>query len=186
MAITSYSTKRAGQATIVTVVSSLSGTIYYHWWVDGVYAGQTTTPSRSFTVRRGEQARIECIDTNDADYDAQANTPAGWPARRQIWWIRSLSTDVAWYRVEQLKSGGSWAAIGLVPHRDAQWSYSVLSPRLDDLSDYTWRVVAVDQAGNETTTATVGPVTVVRAPDAPDFAYTWNGPSPATTTISAA
>ena len=186
MSITAYNTTRAGRLTTVSVTSSLSGTIYFHWFVDGVYVGWTTAPQRTFALSVGEQARVECLDTNDADYDPIANAPAGWPSRKLIWWLRSTASDIAKYRIEQKKGAGAWTSIGTVKHDDRLWSYSLLSPRLEDLAAYTWRIVAIDAAGNEDTTTEIGPETIVRQPDAPDFGYTYNGSVLKTATITAA
>ena len=174
MAITSYQQQRFGAVTVVTVTSDLSGTIYYHWYIDGAFIASTQLPTRSFILEAGEQVRIEVNDTNDVDYDPVANAPDGYPARRTIWWIRSIGDDVARYRVEQKKGAGDWASIGTVQRNAATWSYSLLSPRLDDLSTYQWRVIPCDEAGNDGTAKSVQSEDVVRIPDAPDFTITFD------------
>lgn len=174
MAITSYQQQRFGTVIIVTVTSDLSGTIYYHWYIDGAFIASTQSPTRSFILEAGDQVRIEVNDTNDADYDPVANAPDGYPARRTIWWIRSTDDDVANYRVEQKKGEGDWTSIGIVRRNGATWAYSLLSPRLDDLSAYQWRVTPVDEAGNDGTAKTVQSEDVVRTPDAPDFTATFD------------
>ena len=45
----------------------------------------------------------------------------------------------------------------------------MLTPRLDDLSTYTWRVIPVNTAGNDGTALTIGPELIVRTPDAPNI-----------------
>lgn len=101
MAITSYAQAYHDDIVTVTVTSDLSGTIYYDWYRDGAYIGTTTTGSMDFRLEAGDQARIEVFDSNDPDYDPAANTPEEYPARRTLWWIRSLSSDVDYYRVER-------------------------------------------------------------------------------------
>ena len=145
MAITSYQQQQFGTLTVVTVASDLSGTIYYHWYIDGAWIASTQSPTRGFTLEAGDEVRITVNDTNDADYDPVANAPTGYPARRTIVWLRSVDDDVASYRVEQYLS--EWTSIGTVQRSGAAWRYSLLSPRLDDLSEYDWRVVAVDKIG---------------------------------------
>ena len=71
--------------------------------------------------------------------------------------------------MDQNKASGGWSEIGRVPHNDALWTYSLFSPRLDDLTGYEWRVVPVDQAGNDGTSTDFASETIVRTPDAPDF-----------------
>jgi len=164
----------------VIVTSDLSGTIYYHWYLDGVLVASTEGLDESefwFQLEQGEQARLEVLDTNDADFDAVANAPAGWPARRLLWWVRSLDASTDHYRVEQQQDGGDWSTVALVP-RDSlgpdTWHYQLLSDRLDDLSDYAWRIVPVDAAGNDGDSTLIGPERIVRAPDAPDCTITYD------------
>lgn len=159
----------------VTVTSDLSGTIYYHWYIDGAYIASTMSPAYSFYLAEDECVRVTCIDTNNASYDAIANAPAGYPARRSLWWVRSIDSDVSHYRVEQNKDAAGWTEIGIVHHDDTQWSYSFLTEPLTDLSSYQWRVYPVDAAGNDGTVITLGAETVVRTPDAPDFTISFDG-----------
>lgn len=174
MAITAYSQQRFGDATVITVTSDLSGTIYYHWYADGVYVGRTLTSSRTFQCARGGQVRVDCLDTTDAGYDGAANAPDAWPARRTLWWVRSLDADVTEYLVEQKKGAGSWSTLGRVPAQSGRWTYSLLTDRLDDLAEYTWRVTPKDAAGRSGTALTIGPETIVRRPDAPSFSASYN------------
>jgi len=185
MAITRYQTTRFRNITTVAVISDLSGTVYYHWYLDGAYIASTTRPTYSFVLEQGEQARIEVQDTTDPNYDPIANAPAGYPARRTLWWIRSTEGDVDYYKVEQKKDSGQWSTIGIVRHDNREWAYSFLTPRLEDLATYTWRIIPVDTAGNEGTPQTIGPETVVRTPDAPRFAISFD-PSTTRVTFSAA
>lgn len=177
MGITSTTAVRVENVTTITVVSDLagSGTVYYHWYQDGAWLGRTTSPTRSIYLDAEAQARIEVIDTVDPDFDGAAAAPAGYPAVRTLWWTASLATDIDHYRVEQQEgAGGDWESIGVVHHVAGQWTYRQLSPRLTDLTEYTWRIVPVDRAGNDGTPTTIGPELVVRTPDAPDFDATFD------------
>ena len=174
MSITAYSQVRIGNVTRVTVTSDLSAPIYYHWYLNGSWSGVTTGPGKSFHLGDGDQARIEAIDTNDPAYDGIANAPDGWPARRTIWWCRSVDSDVVRYRVEQQKDGGDWSTLGTVQAVAGQWPYSLLTGRLDDLATYAWRVYPVDAAGNDGTALTLDSEKIVRTPDGPDFAIAFD------------
>lgn len=185
MAITGYAQVRSGNVTTVTATSDLVGTVYFNWYIDGAFVSVTTTPTMSFSLEPGDQVRIEAIDTNDQDFDSVANAPAGWPARRTLWWVRSVDADVVKYRVEQRKGAGAWSTVGVVPHDELQWSYWLMSPRLDDLSTYEWRVIPIDAAGNDGTATSIGPELIVRTPDAPRFSATFN-PGATTVTLAAA
>jgi hypothetical protein len=181
MAITSYSQRRIQQDITVTVVSSLGGTIYYHWYIDGSYIGMTTIPSKSFRIDPSDQARIVCQDTNSATYDPIANAPTDYASRKSIYWIRSLATDVNYYRIDQRKSAGAWTEIGRVYHSEAKWDYSFLTKRLDDLTTYEFRIMPVDKAGNDGNSLDFAIETIVRRPNAPNFSATF---VPATTFVT--
>lgn len=176
MRITGESQTRSGNTTFVTVVSSLSGTIYYHWYIDKSYVGMTTAPTRAFVLLAGDQVVIDCIDTNDADFDPITDGPSGFPcsARRSIVFYRSLATDIDKYRVESRKNAGSWTAIGTVADDPRRWEYTLLSPRLDDLAAYEFRVVPIDQAGNDGTPVALASEKIVRTPDAPTFSLAFD------------
>jgi hypothetical protein len=175
LTITDYQQTRLGNVVTVTVTSDLSGVIYYHWYLDGLYVGVTEANEQSFYLDPDEQARVECVDTNSATFDPVANAPEGFPARRTLWWVRSLATDVEHYRVEQQAEGSqTWTTIGLVEHEADRWHYSLMTDRLDDLTTYTWRVVPVDTLGNDGTATTIGPEKIVRAPDAPDWTLSYD------------
>ena len=187
MAITFTTAVRIGAITLVTVTSSLTGTVYFHWYLDGAYVGFTTSGQHSFQLPEDGLARVEVVDTNDAAFDPLAAPPAFFPARFTIHWVRSLSTDVKEYLVEWSLNGvDNWSRLVRIPHDEEVWDYAILTERLVDLTNYFWRVQPVDVAGNIGTalliTGPIGegftealiPVQVVRVPDAPRWAFTWN------------
>ena len=174
MTITDYQTIRNENLTRVIVTSDLAGTVYYHWYLDGVLVGSTESSEFWFSLEIGEQARVEVLDTNDPDFDPLQNAPEGWPARRLLWWVRSIDASIDHYRVEQQQNAGAWSIVARVPHDGNLWHYWLLSGRLDDLSDYAWRIVPVDAAGNDGDWTLIGPEKIVRTPDAPDFAIAYD------------
>lgn len=169
MAITSTTTTQTFGATIVTVVSDLSGTVMYHWYLDGAFVSATNNPSKTFFIEQGDQVRVEVIDTLDPDFDSVANAPVGYPARRSLWWVRSTSLDVAKYRIEQQRETEGFVVVNEVTHVPGAWSFSILTVRLDDLTNYDWRIIPIDGSGNEGTPLAFGPQKVVRRPDSPGF-----------------
>ena len=175
MTITAYEITRFDVMVSVTVTSDLLGTglVYYHWYLDGLYQGVTTSPTRAF-VLDGEQARVEVVDTLDANFDPYADPPDAYPARRTVWWVRSLDADTDHYRVEQKEGAGEWAAIGAVAHDASKWSYELVTDRLTDLTDYKWRVIPVSQAGNDGGPIELAVERVVRTPDAPGFTIAYD------------
>ncbi len=171
--ITSYEQVRIGNVTRVTAVSDLEGTVYFHWYLDGLYLGGGTADWRSVYLAEGEQARIEAVDTTDPAFDPVANAPQGFPRRRTLWWISAARpgvADLAAYRIEQSVDGGeSWTVLARASHADGQWTYEYLTGVLADLTDHRWRIVPVDRAGNDGQPIEIGPETVVRRPDSPAF-----------------
>ena len=174
MSITSIETTRFGNVTHVVATSDLGGTVYFHWYVDGAWLGMSLGGEWDLFLPLGDQARVECIDTNDADFDAIAGAPAGWPARRTLWWVRSLAEDCDQYRVEQKLGAGDWSTVAIVHQEPNRWEFSVLTDRLDDLADYTWRIVPVDLAGNDGTPIEIGPERIVRTPDSPNYTISFD------------
>ena len=174
-----YQVVRIGQVTSITLLDPPAGTLYYHWYVDGVYVGFSSGPTRSFQLPADDQIRIVCTPTSDADFDAVANAPDGYPARKTLWWIRSLATDAARYRVEQKEGAGDYETIADLAQETGRWDFSILTGRLADLTEYTWRITPIDAAGNDGTPIVIGPDRIVRTPDAPDFAATF-GPGTGT------
>ena len=180
MTITSETTKKSGGMTTVTVVSDLSGTIYYHWFIDGSFVGQTQHGTLAIYLAPEDQVRIEAIDTNDVDFDSVANAPQGFPARRTLFWTHSVDVDPVRYVIKQQKDGGSADTIGELPVGLA-WSFVFLTPRLDDLAVYLWQLIPVDALGNDGTTLIIGFETVVRTPEAPEFTAVYDpGPKDVT------
>jgi hypothetical protein len=169
-----YSQTRHGNVSTVTITTNLSGLVYYHWYLDGVWVGGTTTNQFSFVVATGEQARIECVPTQDPYFDYVSYGPTVPAARVVLWWIRSADSDVREYKIEQQKDGGSWSTIATVPYAAGAWDYQITSPRLDDLGSYAWRVTPVDAVGNEGSASSLAARTIVRVPDAPDFAIAFD------------
>ena len=170
--ITGYSSVRIGNIITVTATSDLSGVIYYHWYLDGSWIGQTNSNEKTITLGLGEQAELLAIDTNDADYDYIANAPVGWPSRHTVTWLRSLDDDVVQYVVEQRQDGGDWEEIATVDARSGRWSYDVTTPVLVDLSTYDWQITPVDEYGNSGTAEVTDAVLVVHGHNALAFTAT--------------
>lgn len=176
MTITSYDIFRSGSDVQVTANSSLAApdvTVYYNWYQDGAYVGATVVASRSFYAAPGAQFDVTVVDTLDPAFDPVGGAPAGYPAKRSIYWIASPTEDVAAYKVEgQQALVGSWELIARVPVVAGRWQYTVDTGRLPDRQRWEFRVTALDDAGNPQATVPVYDTFVVRTPDAPAFAVT--------------
>jgi hypothetical protein len=173
--ITSYQTTRLDDVTQVAVVSSLTGEVFYHWYLDGMYMGATAANTRSFQLPPGSQAEIEVADTLDPAFDPLSFTPAAPPARKTLWWVRSTATNIKKYRIEQQENAGDWTFLAdVLPTSAQQWDFFYTTPRLDDLAAYAWRITPFDIAGNAGAPITFAAETCVRRPDAPRFAAAFN------------
>ncbi len=191
MTITAYTAVRIGNVTRVTATSDLTPPVYFHWWLDGTWVASTgTDPVYAFRQEPGEQLRIEALDTTDAAQTPEALAVASglvsWPARRTLWWIRSIDASVVRYRLEQKKGAGAWTSLALVPRDGEAWIYSTVSDRLDDLTDYEWRVYPIDAASNDGTVIALSAEHVVRWPDAPDVTVAFDGGTTRVTFAAAA
>jgi hypothetical protein len=164
MPTTTLSAVRIGEVTQVSVATDLVGVVAYHWYLDGSYLGATTETLKSFFLAKGQQARIECVPTDDADYDPYA--AAQHPASRLLFWVRSID-EVEYYRIDQRVNGGDWQVLRIVYPQPGDWSFRHFTEALQDLAEYSWRIVPVDQAGNDGTPIVVGPEMIVRVPEAP-------------------
>jgi len=158
----------------VEATSSLAGLIYYFWYIDGAFLARTTSNIYTFFIREGEQFRISVKDSNNSNYDYLTHAPVGYSARRTLFWTRCTDSDILKYNLEQNKAAGGWTDIGTVNDIPGQWSYMFVTERLDDLTSYQFRVLPVDQAGNEGTALTLTAETIVRTPDAPDYTVTFD------------
>lgn len=172
--ITGITLKRFGNVTIATATSTLGAGAFYFWYLSGSYAGRTRTPSQQFYLEAGDQERLAVLDSLDPNFDPILNAPADYPARRTITWQRSFSTDIEHYRVEQQTDGGDWSVLTRISDTGAAWEYSWTTARLTDLTEYVWRVIPVDQAGNDGTPISTTSTKLVRRPDAPNFTATFN------------
>lgn len=174
MAISGETVTRIGPRTLrVTATSDLGAGVVFYWYLDGAFVGSTSTGSRVFQLEAGDQAAVDVLDSTDPSFDPVANAPAGYPARRILEWTRPPEADVSSYLVEQQRAAEAWTALGVVPQR-LEWSHRLLTPRLDDLETYTWRVTPYDAAGNAGTAITIGPELVVRRPDAPGWSLSFD------------
>lgn len=162
----------------ITADSFLSGDIYYYWYQDGAYIGsRLNINTYTFRVPDGEQARIDCLDTNNADFDPLAHAPDGFPARRNLYWPQACgdnSDDIDYYLVQEKIDGGSWTDMGHRKHHDSVWTYQLLTGRYDTESSVEWQVIAYDLAGNAGTPFALGAEEIWRTEDGPDFNITYN------------
>lgn len=172
MAIVSFTATRSGNTLHLVAVSDQAGAVFY-WYLDGAFQQSTPTGLLTITLAAGEQARVTVLDRVGA-FDPIAGGPEAHPARRTVAWTRSLALDAAVYRLEQKVGTGSWDVVATVAATAALWEYRLVTDRLADLTDHQWRVIPIDRYGNEGAAVTLAAERVVRYPDAPDFAATYD------------
>lgn len=160
--------KRHHNLTVCEAATLLTGTVFFHWYVDGQYVAGNTSNTLTLSLPSGHQKTITCQDTTDADYDPIANAPEGWPDHITIWWARVTDSSVVGYRVE-CSTGGDYAQVGWVWQSPHLWIYTWRSDRLADLANYSFRVYAVDEAGNSSSAVSIAITPFVRRPDAPTY-----------------
>jgi hypothetical protein len=173
--ITSLTAAAVGGTTAVTAVSSLSAPVWYFWWANGVYYGGTQTNRLVLRPDAGESLTVECADNST---DATPSfTSACAPARRLIQWLRSTDAATASYLVEEQIGGGSWTKVAVVPAGATTWQYEFRTAPLTDLAAYAWRVTAQDAAGRGGTPLVIPAETIVRTPDPPAWAFSFDSGS---------
>jgi len=171
-----------GSVTQVIATSDLTGIVYFHWYLDGRHVGVSQDGVFAFSLGLGVQGRVEVLDTTDPDFDPIANAPAAWPATRVLWFLRSIDLACVRYHITQSKDGGASETIGYVVQDALTWAHTFITPRLDDLASYAWRIFSIDDVGNvDATGFPVGAELVVRTPDAPDFTVAFD---PGTTKVT--
>jgi len=167
--------RRVGSVTLLKAASNLTPTVYFHWYVDGVFVGRSPDGQYAVSIGASETKTIDVVDSTDIAFDVYAAPTRRYASRRQIGWIRSLDANIASYLVEQFIAAGSWATIATVPHDDRTWEYRVQTPVLADLAVYSWRVTPVHNNGNSgTALAIVGPLTHVNRPTPPVRSVTFD------------
>jgi len=179
-------TERAGVSWVEAASDLAADPVFYHWYLDGLWQGAGVSQRRAFFLPPGDQAAVTCLDTHDGAFDGPAHAPPGYPPRRRLWWCRSRDASVRFYRVDQQADGGDWTAVGRVPADPARWSHEFTTPRLADLTDYAWRVIPIDAAGNDGTPVALDAERIVRTPDAPDWTVAFDDDTQKVTIIAAA
>lgn len=167
-----------GRYVTVQAETAITEDVYFHWYLDGLYAGVTRTPHFGYLLPLDDSAFVQCLATLYPDFDPIAAAPAGYPSRGTLQWIRSSAMNIGYYRVDSatgagVPAGGDWKEIARFV-ADDRWHYTYLTPSRSDLTWYWYRVVPVDTAGNDGTALTFGPFYVVRRPNPPDFATSYD------------
>lgn len=136
----------------------------FYVYLDGVYATTLYQPWYQLELTPGEQVQFEVLDDTSAASDA-------YPSRALLSWDASPDAVTA-YRVDEY-SGGVWTQVTLMQPAAGQTHFDWQTDPLADGSVHTYRVVPVDDAGNDGVSKQFS-MTVVRRPDPPTVARTWS------------
>lgn len=154
---------------LVSFSSTLPAPVFYIF-VDGVLS--STQAGGSYVAPAG--AVVEVLDD-----PATAAQPA-FPAVLVLGWVDDA--DAAAYRIEQ-KIGGLWTAVVTRHNTGEPWQSYATGP-LEDGSTQEWRIIPLDAAGNDGSGASFVSL-MVRYPDVPDVAYSYDNGT-GTVTVAAA
>jgi len=174
-AVLTVTLRRAGARALVSVTTNLSGSVYYHWYVNGRWIGVTQRPQHWFHVQdERRQIEIECVATKWSRFDHELHRPLQYHGHPLVSWIRSASTDVAHYLAQYRQDAGEWTTFQQVRHVAGRWQYRVTAPLLADGSAYEFRVVPVNTSAVAGTPIVLDTVTVVRTPPVTAYVCTYD------------
>jgi len=173
MSVTITREARIGPASWLLEWSSTESDPTYYIYLDGQLQATTTREWWQFDLLENEQVQIEILDS--------AATPqTAYPSRATIAWLPV--DDAERYKVDQY-SGGAWSTVRTT-YDDIASGYTHTTTPLADDTTHQFRVVPVGENeidGNEINVN----IHMVRRPDKPDVAYTYNDGT-ATVTIASA
>lgn len=175
MSTTVVQTRLDYNAVLVAASSSFGDDATLYWYVDGRLVQSASFPrDRIFSLQPGRSAFIEVLDDTSAPQEA-------YPGEVLLQWYR-VDGAVTYYVQEWIGEG---AADGDLSVDDVDWStlrtvvesdeevYSHLTEWLDDQTEYTFRVVPMNEENIEGEPLMLT-FTVVRRPDAPATTCTYS------------
>ena len=187
MSTTVVQTRLDYNAVLVAASSSFGDDVTLYWYVDGRLVQSASFPrERIFSLQPGRSAFIEVLDDTSAPQEA-------YPGEVLLQWYR-VDGAVTYYVQEWIGEG---AADGDLSVDDVDWStqrtvvesdeevYSHLTEWLDDQTEYTFRVVPVNEENIEGESLMLT-FTVVRRPDAPATTCAYDADTQRVTVAAAA
>lgn len=164
MSVTTLTVTRVGDVGFRLDFASDQPEPTFYVYRDGRAVSEGTQPSYLAVVLPGESPVFEVLD------DAEAAPQEGYPAYVTLSWYAG-GADVDRYLVQQFVSG-VWTTKATV--RDSGRPYFTWrSGTLADVTSHQFRVIPVGDNGNQGT-ATSFTVLMVRYPDPPDVAFSYD------------
>ena len=173
--------------TIDTETRVDANTLFYEWssdlhdptfyvYVDAKMVNTTKATSQEFHVEPDDFPAIEILDNPSTEPQYARSS-----RETLAWYAHSLAES---YRIDELVSD-VWTERATI--FDAGEGFFVwVSRPLEDMTQHEFRVVPIGTDGNDGQTPARIFVPMIRLPDVPNVAYTYNGATPKTVTITEA
>ncbi|MGE3182672.1 MAG: hypothetical protein AB7N71_13655 [Phycisphaerae bacterium] len=157
--------------TITVFVTTDQDQTILDWYVNGKYAGRTRDGYFSWRLKAGYQIRIDARPVRYLDERGDDYAPPTLSRTYTIHWT-AADGPVDRYLVDMATGQSNpdpedWENIGYVAG-GRQWSYSLETPELDDVTWYWFRIRPIDIFKNTGDVTTIGPIFFVGLPTAPD------------------
>lgn len=157
-------------ALIVTATATESGA-YFHFWVGGIYSVTNKSGVIRAHIEKGASRIVDIrCGRRPRPYGPEPRHSA---THRRIQWQRPATATVDHYLVQSNTGGAGWVTLRKVPGR-GRWRFDMRFGPLADDATVQFRVVPVDALGNSGTALTLESRRVVRVPDPPSVATSYD------------
>ena len=182
-AVVSTRARFANDQGITQITTNLRRKPIYHWYIDGEYAGSSSSNRYRFRLPAASQAHITCHPVRFPSWNGADYQRPEFVGRVTLSWTRSTDATIANYKAQyRISGGGSWTTFAQIK-ADGRWEYRSRTPVLNDDTVYDFQVVAVNTSGTEGTPLSLGSQRVVRVPDVIAISAAYNS-GPQTITVS--
>ena len=163
------------QTCILSWSSGLTNPTFYVYQ-NGALVLSTTGTSYVFHIEEGDTLSVEVLDV------AATEPQYGMPGRQTLCWYPI--SDAVSYRIDE-QVASVWTERQTILDEN-QAFFRWRTRHLEDETTHEFRVVGIDTSGNDGSKVAWFRFLMVRHPDLPTVAYTYNGATPKTVTIAAA
>lgn len=148
-------------------VTSDEASPVFRFYRDMQLVSTQTGGSRDFDIEPGTAPVLEVRD--DADGPTEV-----FPEFATLIWYAPGSADsptlgVDYYLIERSEAGGAYESIHREQHVVGTRKYRYRTPRLKDVTEYSFRITPIGLNANNGTARTLGPFLSVRHPDPPNL-----------------
>jgi hypothetical protein len=177
MAVTiTDTTQKSDTLWLFTFSSDLGGTPTFYIYIDGVLNETTTATTKLVQIQYDREFQIEILD------DVNAVPAEAYPDFARISW--EPVANAAKYRIDQWDGVSAWDELAVILDTN-QNTFVYDTQKIDDVTDYTFRIVPLNSADIEGSPREFN-LFMVRRPDRPNVTYTYdNGTAKITATVAA-